>query len=134
MPKGRTDWKALDKLTDEEIERRVRSDPDAPSLTEEDLKHMRRVPRPRIIRMTLGLTQEEFAERFGLSLATVRDWEQGRTEPDQASQTLLKLIARIPREVEAEAVRTGNARRVRRTDAADAVGLIGDFFGLRTLL
>ncbi len=101
MPEGKTDWEVLDKLSDEEIERRALSDPDAPPLTEEDMRRMRRVPRPRIIRMTLGLTQEEFAGRFGLSLATVRDWEQGRSEPDQQSQTLLKLIARIPGEVEA---------------------------------
>ena len=101
MPRGRTDWEALDELSDDEIERRAASDPDAPPLTQADLKRMRRVPRPRIIRMTLGLTQELFAERFGLSLATVRDWEQGRSEPDQQSQTLLKLIARIPDQVQA---------------------------------
>src|SRR5262245_49076535 len=96
MPRGRTDWKALDKLSDEDLERRALADPDNPPLTAADLKRMRRVPRVRIIRLTLGLTQEELCERFGLSLATLRDWEQGRTEPDQASRTLLKLIARIP--------------------------------------
>jgi putative transcriptional regulator len=58
------------------------------------------------------LTQEELCERFGLSLATLRDWEQGRTEPDHASRTLLKLIARIPRQVEqALAEKPGRAER-----------------------
>jgi putative transcriptional regulator len=34
------------------------------------------------IRKRLGLSQERFARRFGLSPATVRDWEQGRRQPD----------------------------------------------------
>ena len=42
------------------------------------------------------MTQEEFAERFQLSLATLRDWEQGRSQPDQAASTYLEVIARNP--------------------------------------
>jgi putative transcriptional regulator len=49
--------------------------------------------------MSLGLTQEEFARAYGIPVATLRDWEQRRREPDQASKTLLKLIERMPREV-----------------------------------
>ena len=101
LPDDKTDWEAIEKLSDEEIERRARSDPDNPPLSEEELAGMRRVPEARRVRRKLGMTQEEFAESYGLSLATVRDWEQGRTEPDQASKTLLKLIARIPEQVEA---------------------------------
>ena len=101
LPDDKTDWEAIEKLSDEEIERRARSDPDNPPLSEEELAGMRRVPEVRRVRRKLGMTQEEFAESYGLSLATVRDWEQGRTEPDQASKTLLKLIARIPEQVEA---------------------------------
>lgn len=101
LPKDETDWEALKELSDDEVERRAASDPDAKPLTKDDMRRMRRSPRVRIIRTSLGLSQEEFAERFGLSLATVRDWEQGRSEPDQASGTLLKLIARIPDEVQA---------------------------------
>ncbi len=101
LPDDKTDWEAIEKLSDEEIERRARSDPDNPPLSEEELTGMRRVPEVRRVRRKLGMTQEEFAESYGLSLATVRDWEQGRTEPDQASKTLLKLIARIPEQVEA---------------------------------
>ena len=101
VPKGRTDWEALDALSDEEIERRARTDLDAPPLSKEDMERLRQTPQVKIIRRAFGMTQEEFAERFGLSLATVRDWEQGRTEPDQASRTLLKLIARMPQQIEA---------------------------------
>jgi len=99
LPKGKTDWKALDKLSDQEVERRALSDPDAKPLTEEDFKRLKRSPRVRIVRMKLGLTQEEFAETYGIPVATLRDWEQGRREPDQASKTLLKLIERMPHEV-----------------------------------
>jgi putative transcriptional regulator len=100
LPRGKTDWKALDKLSDEEVERRALSDSDAKPLTKDDLKKLRRSPRVRIVRMALGLTQEKFAEIYGIPVATLRDWEQGRREPDQASKTLLKLIERMPREVE----------------------------------
>jgi putative transcriptional regulator len=54
----------------------------------------------------LGLTQEEFARAYGIPVATLRDWEQGRRRPDQASKTLLKLIERMPYEVR-EALASG---------------------------
>ena len=83
----------------------VVSDYDKGTLTDKVLKAVLpscrvRTPGVRILRVVLDLTQEEFAKRFGLSLATVRDWEQARSEPDQASKTLLTLIQRIPDEVE----------------------------------
>ena len=48
------------------------------------------------IRKSLGLSQQKFAERFGLTPALVRDWEQKRRNPDQAARTLLTVIARNP--------------------------------------
>jgi putative transcriptional regulator len=96
-----TDWEALRKLSEEEVDRRALSDPDAKPLTDEDFRRLRRSPRVRIVRMALGMTQEEFARSYGIPVATLRDWEQGRREPDQASKTLLKLIERMPREVRA---------------------------------
>ena len=101
LPKGTTDWDALDRLSDEEVERRAKSDPDGKPLTEEDLRNLRQSPRVRVLRMALGLTQEEFADAYGIPVGTLRDWEQGRREPDQASKTLLKLIEVIPQEVRA---------------------------------
>lgn len=98
--RGKTNWEEVRKLSDEEINRRALSDPDCPPTTEEDLKQFRRVPQVQVVRRTLGLTQEEFASRYGLSLRTVQDWEQGRYEPDQAAKTLLRLIEKIPKEVE----------------------------------
>lgn len=99
LPRGRTDWKALRKLSDKEIERRASSDPDSKPLTDRERRTLRRSPRSKMIRMALGMTQEEFARSFELSLATVRDWEQGRSEPDSQGKTLLKLIERIPQQV-----------------------------------
>jgi putative transcriptional regulator len=101
MPNDKTDWEALRKLSEEEVERRALSDPDAKPLTEEDFRKLKRSPRVRIVRMALGMTQEEFADTYGIPVGTLRDWEQGRREPDQPSKTLLKLIERMPREVRA---------------------------------
>jgi len=46
----------------------------------------------RRVRERLGLSQAEFALRFGLELATVQNWEQGRYRPDPAAQLALKMI------------------------------------------
>ena len=67
----------------EEIRAAANADPDARSFTPEELAKARRVPRVRILRRALGLTQEEFAARYRIPLGTLRDWEQGCCEPDQ---------------------------------------------------
>jgi putative transcriptional regulator len=46
------------------------------------------------IRQRLNLSQRQFADRFGLSLSTVRDWEQGRRHPDRSARILLRVIER----------------------------------------
>jgi len=69
-------------MTYEEIERAALADPDAQPLTEDDFRRMRRMPRAKIIRRALGLSQEEFAARYRIPIGTLRDWEQGRTTPD----------------------------------------------------
>jgi putative transcriptional regulator len=48
------------------------------------------------IRAKLDLAQPEFAARYGLSVGTVRDWEQGRTVPDRPAQVLLRVIEAEP--------------------------------------
>jgi len=53
------------------------------------------------IRERFGLSQAEFAIRFGFEIDTVQNWEQGRNRPDQASQLLLKIIETYPEDVEA---------------------------------
>jgi putative transcriptional regulator len=51
------------------------------------------------IRKRLDLSQAEFARRFRLSLATVRDWEQKRRTPDRIAANLLRVIDRAPQAV-----------------------------------
>ncbi len=50
------------------------------------------LPQVRAVRRALGLTQEEFAARFQVLLRTLRDWEQGRAEPDQPARAYLRAI------------------------------------------
>ena len=75
---------------------KVSYDPDNPPLTEPDLRSMRPVSRVRRLRQRLTLSQASFADRFHLSLATVRDWEQGRTTPDRAASNFIALIEQEP--------------------------------------
>ena len=97
---GRTDWARLDAMTEEEIEANALSDPDNPPISNEELARFRRVPNPREIRKRLNLTQEEFAERFHLRLGTIRDWEQGKKQPDSAARVLLWVIEMNPEAVD----------------------------------
>ena len=60
------------------------------------------------IREKLGLSRTVFAERFGLAVSAVRDWEQGLRRPDPAARVLLMVIGRNP-EVIAEAVAESRA-------------------------
>jgi putative transcriptional regulator len=83
-------------LTAAAVEQAARADRDAQPLTEADLKRMKRTPQAKIIRRALELTQEEFAARYHIPLGTLRDWEQGRAEPDQPTRAYLTLIARDP--------------------------------------
>ena len=87
-------------MTEEEVSVAARRDPDARPLTDEEFARMKRVPRARTLRRALGLTQEEFATRFQIPLGTLRDWEQGRAEPDQPAQAYLKAIAGDPEAVQ----------------------------------
>ena len=59
----------------------------------------------KVIRERLKLSQEAFAERFGLTLATVKNWEQGRRVPEDAAKILLRLIESQPKLVEREVKR-----------------------------
>lgn len=99
MSKTTTSGKAISpprQMTAGAIEQAARADRDAQPLTESDIQRMRRTPQAKIIRRALDLTQEEFAARYRIPLGTLRDWEQGRAEPDQPTRAYLTLIARDP--------------------------------------
>ena len=48
------------------------------------------------LRKRLHLSQDRFAESFGLSVDAVRHWESGRRQPEAAARALLILIAADP--------------------------------------
>jgi putative transcriptional regulator len=83
-------------MTEAEIEAAAEADPDARPMTREELRSARPVPRVKTLRRALGLTQEEFAARYHIPLGTLRDWEQGRCEPDQPARVYLQVIAGDP--------------------------------------
>ena len=47
-------------------------------------------------RRKLGMSQDRFARSFGVSAATIRNWEQGRRQPEGPARVLLNVIAREP--------------------------------------
>ena len=51
------------------------------------------------MRGKLGLSQEDFAAAFGVSVATVRNWEQGRRQPHGPARVLLAVIDKAPEAV-----------------------------------
>ena len=83
-----------------EIEAAAARDPENPPLTQARTRQLRLVPRVKTLRRALLLTQEEFAVRYHIPLGTLRDWEQGRSEPDQPAKAYLTVIARDPEGVE----------------------------------
>ena len=48
------------------------------------------------IRTRLGLSQETFARTYGFALSAVRDWEQGRRQPERSARILLKVVEKEP--------------------------------------
>lgn len=58
-----------------------------------------RVPRDvnvKAIRKRLGMTQGQFARRFGFPVGTVQNWERGHRRPEGAARALLKVIEKRP--------------------------------------
>ena len=54
----------------------------------------------RQVRRKMGLSQAQFAAKFGLPPATLRNWEQGRAHPDAPTRVLLAVIAKHPEAIE----------------------------------
>ncbi len=54
----------------------------------------------RAVRTKMGLSQAQFATKFGFPPGTLRNWEQGRSRPDAPTRVLLAVIAKHPEAVE----------------------------------
>ncbi len=80
-------------MTDEQRHAAAMADPDA---LPEEWAEAPRVAQVKTIRRALKLSQEEFAASFHIPIGTLRDWEQGRKEPDAAARAYLCVIAREP--------------------------------------
>lgn len=87
----------IEAMSDEEIERLAESDPDNPPLTDAQLERGGFGRRVRLTRQSLNMTQEAFAAALRLPVATVRNWEQGRFDPDPAARALMTIVAANPR-------------------------------------
>ena len=87
----RTDWARVAATTEAEIECQAAFD-DAEA-AKDAAAWVRRV------RRRAGLSQAEFARQIGVSLATVRGWEQGKLVPQGAARALLRVIDRVPEAV-----------------------------------
>jgi putative transcriptional regulator len=100
---GRVDWEKIRNTTDEDIERQIAEDPDtAPDITTLPGPYLLvdpAAPDVRAIRRKLRLSQAQFAKRFGFSVRTIQEWEQGRALPDRPARILLRVIARSPKTV-----------------------------------
>jgi putative transcriptional regulator len=60
--------------------------------------HVVEVPDVRAIRRQLRMSQQEFARVYHIPLATLKNWEQGRRQPDAPASAYLQVIAKCPRE------------------------------------
>ena len=110
-----TDWAYLEAMTDEEIRANAASDPDTVILTPEQRERGLLGREIRLLRQGLSLTQEQFADRFGIPADTVAGWERGRRWPDETSRTLLRIILTNP-DLVAQVVQDS---KMRKADAAD---------------
>lgn len=70
------------------------------------------VPEPDVatIRGKTGLSQPNFARSIGVSLGTLKNWEQGRRRPEGPARVLLALLAKRPSIVQEELVHSGSPR------------------------
>jgi len=86
--------------TEDNIQRQIAEDPDtAPDLGGEDPAGFvvrRSYPDLKQLRQRLGMSQTEFADAYGLSVWTLRQWEQGVAAPDGAARSYLKVIDQAP--------------------------------------
>ena len=87
------DLARVDATTEADIRRHMREegyDPDT-AIREEDIIS------PAVIRKRLNMSQRQFAAAIHVPLATLQNWEQGRTPMDPSARALMTIVAREPR-------------------------------------
>ena len=84
----RVDWARIDATTEAEIAAQIAAD-EAEAMRDA-AAYARRV------RRRIGLSQVAFANRIGVPVDTVRNWEQGKRVPQGPARALLRIIDRAP--------------------------------------
>jgi len=103
IDRAKFDWRTADATTEAAIAAQIAADPDtAPVFSAAELARAARVvpaPAPddvKAIRQRLGLSQSQFAKRYGFGVDVIRQYEQGRRRPTGAIRAYLRVIARDP--------------------------------------
>lgn len=119
----REDIRNIPAATEEQIDAWAAEDGDA--WTDEDFARARVVyppPKPeelRALRAHFGLSQKQFADRFGFTVDALQQYEQGRRRPSGPAATLLQVIAAEPEAV-ARALESYRARWHRASESRAA--------------
>jgi putative transcriptional regulator len=100
-------------VSDAEAEARALADVDNPPLSEQQLRRMALAREVRLVREKTGLSQPQFAARFHIGLARLRDFEQARSEPDFVVRVFLRMIQEDP----------GRAERLVKLVERDSAGI-----------
>lgn len=88
MKHARVDLVRVDATTEQEIQAQIEED---------ETQAMLDVGRYVVgVRRRLGLAQAEFSRLIGVSIKTLRSWEQGKQYPDGSARSLLKILAYAP--------------------------------------
>ncbi len=87
-PEGRIDARRVETTTDHEIEDQINRDNKA-AMGEMGAYI-------RAVRSRVGMTQRDFSDRIGISVDTLRNWEQGRRYPTGTARALLRIIDKAP--------------------------------------
>ena len=100
---ARVDPERLQRTGEAEIARQAAEDPDTAPLQEDLAAALAQGEAwvawpadPRAVRERLGISQAAFARMFGVSVWTLRNWEQGRRRPEGPARALLRVIEREP--------------------------------------
>jgi putative transcriptional regulator len=86
------DLARIDATTDADIARHMREDGYDP---DEDIR-LEDIIAPAVIRKRLGMSQRRFADAIHVPVATLQNWEQGRTPMDPSARALMTILAREP--------------------------------------
>ncbi|MBS0279146.1 MAG: helix-turn-helix domain-containing protein [Proteobacteria bacterium] len=100
---SKVEWAKIARTSEKEIAAQIAADVDtAPIFTDAELKRARRVipvsgsRNVKSLRRRLGLSQQQFADRYGFSVETIRNYEQGHRNPVGPARVLLEVIASEP--------------------------------------